>query len=48
MEKYGVTAIVDRYHSGLEHTFLRLVETKDPYKLEEFGIELGVLPTGTI
>ena len=22
MEKYGVTAIVDQYHSGLEHTFL--------------------------
>ncbi len=42
MEKYGVTAILDRYHSGLEHTFLWAVETKEPHNLEEFFIELGV------
>jgi len=42
MEKYGVTAIVDQYHSGLEHTFLWVVETKNPHMLEEFSIELGV------
>ena len=42
MEKYGVTAIVDQYHSGLEHTFLWVVETTEPHNLEEFCIELGV------
>ena len=42
MEKYGVTAVLDRYHSGLEHTFLWAVETNEPHKLEEFSIELGV------
>jgi len=42
MEKYGVTAIVDQYHSGLEHTFLWVVETRAPHQLEEFSIELGV------
>ncbi len=42
MEKYGVTAILDQYHSGLEHTFLWAVETKEPHKLEEFSIELGI------
>ena len=42
MEKYGVTSILDRYHSGLEHTFLWAVETTEPHKLEEFSIELGV------
>ncbi len=42
MEKYGVTAVVDQYHSGLEHTFLWVVETKQPHDLEEFSIELGV------
>ncbi len=42
MEKYGVTAVRDRYHSGLEHTFLWAVETTEPHKLEEFCIELGV------
>ena len=42
MEKYGVTRVVDQYHSGLEHTFLWAVETKEPHKLEEFSIELGV------
>ena len=42
MEKYGVTAIVDQYHSGLEHTFLWAVETTEPHNLEEFSIELGI------
>ncbi len=42
MEKYGVTAIVDQYHSGLEHTFVWVVRTKRPHDLEEFCIELGV------
>lgn len=42
MAKYGVTEVVDRYHSGLEHTFLWVVKTKEPHKLEEFSIELGV------
>ena len=42
MEKYGVTKIVDQYHSGLEHTFLWVVETTEPHNLEEFSIELGV------
>ena len=42
MKKYGVTSIVDMYHSGLEHTFLWAVETKEPHNLEEFSIELGV------
>lgn len=42
MEKYGVTSIVDRYHSGLEHTFLWVVETREPHNLEEFAIGLGI------
>ena len=42
MEKYGVTAFLDRYHSGLEHTFLWAVETTNPHQLEEFSIELGI------
>lgn len=42
MAKYGVTAMLDLYHSGLEHTFLWAVETTAPHKLEEFTIELGI------
>ncbi|MGI9225588.1 MAG: hypothetical protein ACR2QX_13975 [Woeseiaceae bacterium] len=42
MEKYGVTNIVDMYHSGLEHTLVWVVETSRPHELEEFTIELGV------
>ena len=42
MEKYGITSIVDMYHSGLEHTFVWVVETSRPHDLEEFTIELGV------
>ena len=41
MEKYGVTAVLDQYHSGLEHTFLWVVETTEPHKLQGFLIELG-------
>ncbi len=42
MEKYGVTAVVDQYHSGLEHTFVWAIETTRPHDLEEFSIELGI------
>lgn len=42
MKKYGVTAMLDQYHSGLEHTFLWAVDTTAPHQLEEFSIELGV------
>lgn len=42
MEKYGITSIVNQYHSALEHTFLWAVETREPHNLEEFSIELGI------
>ena len=42
MKKHGIIAVVDQYHSGLEHTFLWVVETNEPHNLEEFSIELGV------
>ncbi len=42
LEKYGITEIVDMYHSGLEHTLLWVVKTTRPHDLEEFSIELGV------
>ncbi len=42
MEKYGITAIEDMYHSGLEHTFVWVVQTTRPHDLEEFSIELGI------
>ena len=42
MEKYGVSEIVDMYHSGLEHTLVWVVKTARPHDLEEFTIELGV------
>jgi hypothetical protein len=42
LEKYGVSEIVDMYHSGLEHTLVWVVRTSRPHDLEEFTIELGV------
>ncbi len=42
MAKYGITEIVDMYHSGLEHTLVWVVQTTRPHDLEEFTIELGV------
>jgi len=41
-QKYGITALRDRYHSGLEHTFMWVFETTRPHDLEEFAIELGI------
>ena len=41
-EKYGVVEFRDRYHSGLEHTFLWAVETERPHDLQAFAIELGI------
>jgi hypothetical protein len=42
LEKYGITAIRDRYHSGLEHTFVWAIETTRPQDLEMFAVELGL------
>lgn len=42
MAKYGVSEIVDMYHSGLEHTLVWVVRSSRPHDLEEFTIELGV------
>lgn len=42
LEKYGITAIRDRYHSGLEHTFVWAIETTRPQDLELFAVELGI------
>ncbi len=42
MDKYGITAIEDMYHSGLEHTLVWVVKTTRPHDLEELTIELGV------
>jgi len=42
LDKYGITAIEDMYHSGLEHTFVWVVQTTRPHDLEEFSIELGI------
>jgi len=42
LKKYGISEIVDMYHSGLEHTLVWVVRTSRPHDLEEFTIELGV------
>lgn len=42
LDKYGVVEIKDRYHSGLEHTFMWAVETTRPHDLQGFAIELGI------
>lgn len=47
MAKYGVVAIHDQYHSGLEHTLLWVIETERPHELEEFLTELGVAAWNT-
>ena len=42
LPKYKINKIVGQYHSGLEHTFLWVVEAEDPHLIEEFAIVGGM------
>ena len=40
--EYGITGIHDRYHAGVEHRFLWVIETTRPHELERFAIDHGI------
>ena len=39
---YKINNIVGRYHSGLEHTFLWIVDAEDPHLLQQRAIDTGM------
>jgi len=39
---YKVNKVIGRYHSGLEHTFLWIVDTEDPHLIQQLAIDSGV------
>jgi len=40
--KYKISELIGQYHSALEHTFLWIVDAKDPHLLEQFCIDTGI------
>ncbi len=39
---YKINKIIGRYHSGLEHTFLWIVDAEDPHLIQQFAIDSGL------
>ena len=42
LPKYKIKKIVGRYHSGLEHTFLWILDAEDPHLIQQLAIESGM------
>ncbi len=42
LPKYKINKIVGQYHSGLEHTFLWILDAEDPPLIHQFAIEGGI------
>ena len=36
-----INKIVGQYHSGLEHTFLWIVDAEDPHLIQKFAVDSG-------
>ena len=39
---YKINKVIGRYHSGLEHTFLWIVDAEEPHLIEQLAIDSGV------
>ncbi len=42
LPKYKIHNIVGQYHSGLEHTFLWILDAEDPHLIQQFAVETGM------
>ncbi len=42
LPKYKINKVVGRFHSGLEHTFLWILDAEDPHLIQQFAIEGGI------
>ena len=42
LPKYKINKVVGQYHSGLEHTFLWILDAEDPHLIQQFAVEGGM------
>jgi len=42
LPKYKINKVIGRYHSGLEHTFLWILDAEDPHLIQQFAIDGGM------
>ncbi len=42
LPKYKINNIVGQYHSGLEHTFLWILDAEDPHQIQQFAVDSGM------
>ena len=42
LPKYKINKIVGQYHSGLEHTFLWILDAEDPHLIQQFAVDSGM------
>ena len=42
LPKYKINKIVGQFHSGLEHTFVWIVDAEDPHLIQQFAVEGGM------
>ena len=41
LPKYKINKMVGQYHSGLEHTFLWIVDAEDAHLIQQFAVDTG-------
>lgn len=42
LPKYKINKIVGQYHSGLEHTFLWILDAQDGHQIQNWAIDTGM------
>ena len=42
LPKYKIYKILGQYHSGLEHTFLWILDAEDPHLIQQFAVDSGM------
>ena len=42
LPNYKIHNIVGQYHSGLEHTFLWILDAEDPHLIQQFAVDAGM------
>ena len=47
-KKYKINQVLGQYHSGLEHTFLWIVDAEEAHLIEQFCIDTGVASFNTL
>ena len=41
LPKYKINKIIGQYHSGLEHTYLWVLDAEDPHLIQQWAVDTG-------